>query len=58
MEKLVSDEQEKFEDTNGVIRHHKSEDIQYNDRTKKNKHRVKPKTVKLICVASPLCTQH
>jgi hypothetical protein len=39
--KLVSDKKEKFEDTNGVIRHHKSEDIQYNDRKKKNKHRCK-----------------
>jgi hypothetical protein len=39
--RLVSDEKDKFEDTNGVFIDHKAEDIQYNDRKKKNKHRCK-----------------
>jgi hypothetical protein len=39
---LNSDEQEQFEDTNGVIRHRKTKkDIQCNGRKKKNKHRGK-----------------
>jgi len=38
---LVSDEQEKFEDTNAVIRNRKSEDRQCNNQKKKNKHRCK-----------------